>query len=111
MKIHVEEQGNVDIIHIEGKMTTGSGDISLRQSIKDLLDQDKKQLIIDLSKLKYIDSGGIGEMVSSYTTTKNRGATLKLANMSDKVMGIFQMTQLITVFEVYNSVKEAVDSF
>lgn len=111
MKIHVEERDKATIMRLEGKLTTGSGDISLRQAIKEQLDQGKSGILIDMSHIKNIDSGGIGEMVSSYTTVKNRGAALKLLNMPERAMAIFQMTQLITVFEVYESEQEALDSF
>ncbi|HPR64329.1 MAG TPA: STAS domain-containing protein [Thermoanaerobaculia bacterium] len=111
MKIRIEEQGNVSVIRLDGKLTTGSGDVSLRQTIKDLLDKDRKSILIDMARVKNIDSGGIGEMVSSYTTAKNRGAALKLLNMPERAMAIFHMTQLITVFEVYEDEKEALTSF
>ena len=111
MQINVQEQGSVAVVKPAGKITTGSGDVNLREKIRSLLDGGKRAIVIDLSEVKHIDSGGIGEMVSAYTTAKNRGAVIKLASMPEKVLAIFQMTQLITVFDVFDTPEEAVKSF
>lgn len=111
MKIQVDERDNVSIIRLDGRLSTGSGDVSLRQEIRNLLDAGNKAILLDLKHVKSIDSGGVGELVSSFTTSRNAGASLKLLHLPEKVLAVFQMTQLITVFETYNEEEEAIRSF
>ena len=111
MKITERKRGDVTILDIDGKITIGAGDIALRQAVQSALASGATKIVLNLSRVTTIDSSGVGELVSSFTTATNRGATLKLANLPDKVNDVLTITQLITVFDVYDTEDEAVGSF
>ena len=108
MKISERHVDDVVIVELNGKLTLGAGDVQLRQVVTDLLDRDEKKILLDLGKVKYMDSAGTGELVASYTSCNNRGASMKLLNLTAKVRDLLMFTQLISVFEDYS---EAVHSF
>lgn len=111
MKIDVRQKSGVTILAPKGKITIGVGDVALRDAVHEALDAGGKNLLIDLAGVSTVDSSGVGELVSSYTTVTNRGGKLKLVNLPPKVSDILQITQLITVFEVFDDEEEAVASF
>jgi anti-anti-sigma factor len=101
----------VEIIKLEGKITIGSGDSQLRDVISNATNSGHNKILLDMSGVTTIDSSGIGELVGSYTTVTNRGGKLKLLHLPAKLNELLHVTQLITVFEVYEDEKEAVASF
>lgn len=111
MKIDVRHKGGVAILQPQGKITIGEGDIVLRDAVVEALEAGSVNIILDLSDVKTIDSSGIGEMVSAYTTVSNRGGGLVLLDLPPKVADILQITQLITVFNVFDDEDEAIESF
>ncbi len=111
MKISARHNQGVTILEPKGKITIGVGDVALRQSVIDALDAGSKSLLIDLAEVTTIDSSGIGELVSAYTTVTNRGGKLRLLNLPPKVQDILQITQLVTVFDVFDNEDDAVASF
>jgi anti-sigma B factor antagonist len=111
MKANVLNNGDISVIELQGKITIGEGDVKLRNLIKDQLAEGRKKLVLDLKQVSYMDSSGIGELVGTFTTVKNSGGELKLANLTSKIKDIMQLTALITVFEVFDSVEDAVNSF
>jgi anti-sigma B factor antagonist len=111
MKIGVRQRQGVTVLEPKGKITIGSGDIALRDSVIEALDSGSRKILINLKDVSTIDSSGIGELVAAYTTVTNRGGKLKLVGLPPKVNDILQITQLVTVFEVMDSEEEAVDSF
>lgn len=111
MKSKVRDLGNVRIFDLEGKITIGGGDIELRQLIEQSLEQDKKNIVLNLEKVSHVDSSGIGEMVGCFTTVARRGGDMKLLNLTQKINDILSVTQLITVFDVFDSEGEALSSF
>jgi len=111
MKTNVRESGGVQIVELKGKITIGSGDVQLRETINKLVDSGKKNILVDMHDVTTIDSSGIGELVGSYTTVTNRGGKLKLLHLPAKLNELLHVTQLITVFEVYEDENEAVKSF
>lgn len=111
MKISVRQNGEVTILAIKGKVTIGEGDVALRQAIQEALNGGARKIVLELSEVSTIDSSGVGEVVSSFTAVTNRGGKLKLLNLPPKVVDILTITQLITVFEVFESEAEAVASF
>ena len=111
MKIDVRHQDGVTIISPKGKITIGVGDVLLRESVTESLDAGATSILIDLGAVSTIDSSGVGELVSAYTTVTNRGGRLKLCSLPSKVADILQITQLITVFEVYDDEAEALAAF
>jgi anti-sigma B factor antagonist len=111
MKTKVRDIGTVRIFDIDGKITIGSGDVELRQNIEDSLTAGRAKLLLNLKGVSHIDSTGIGEMVGCLITVKRKGGAMKLLNLSPKINDILQVTQLITVFDVYDSESEAIESF
>ena len=111
MKATSRDVNDVQIIKLEGKITIGAGDSQLREVIGNALNAGKSKVLLDMSGVTTIDSSGIGELVGSYTTVTNRGGKLKLLHLPDKLNELLHVTQLITVFEVYDSEQEALSSF
>ncbi|MFP5246144.1 MAG: STAS domain-containing protein [Thermoanaerobaculia bacterium] len=101
----------VEIISLQGKITIGAGDTQLREVISNAVNGGKTNILLDLSGVTTIDSSGIGELVGSYTTVTKRGGKLKLLHLPAKLNELLHVTQLITVFEVYENEQEAVGSF
>ena len=101
----------VEIIKLEGKITIGAGDQQLREVIGHALAEGRTNILLDLSGVTTIDSSGIGELVGSYTTVTNRGGKLKLLHLPAKLNELLHVTQLITVFEVYENEPDALKSF
>ena len=111
MKATTRSVDGVEIISLQGKITIGSGDTQLREVISAALASGKSNVLLDLSGVTTIDSSGIGELVGSYTTVTNRGGKLKLLHLPAKLNELLHVTQLITVFEVYENETEALASF
>ena len=111
MKSDIRDLGDIRIIELSGKITIGTGDVKLRELITQAVDDGKNNILLDLGGVTAIDSSGIGEMVACYTTVTKRGGRLKLMHLSPKINDILQVTQLITVFDVFDDEREAVGSF
>jgi anti-sigma B factor antagonist len=111
MKIEARHERGVTIIEPKGKITIGVGDVALREAVGEALEAGARSILLNLNGTTSIDSSGIGEMVSAYTTVTNRGGKLKLCSLPDRVSDILQITQLISVFEVFEGESEAIDSF
>jgi len=111
MNVNVRKSGDVTILDLKGKITIGSGDVVLRNSMQEVMNSGATKVLINMRDVSTIDSSGIGELVSAYTTATNPGAKLKLFNLPAKVTDILTITQLITVFDVFDSEDEAVRSF
>ncbi len=111
MKSKVRDVGEVRILDLEGKITIGSGDVELRKHIEDSVAAGRKNILLNLKAVSHIDSSGIGEMVGCFTTLARKGGKMKLLNLTQKINDILQVTQLITVFDVFDNESEAVQSF
>lgn len=111
MKTKVRDVGDVRILDLEGKITIGSGDVELRRQIEDSVGAGFTSILLNFKGVSHIDSSGIGELVGCYTTISRRGGKMKLLNLTQKITDILHVTQLITVFDVYDSEQEAIASF
>ena len=111
LNISERHVGDVTILDMDGKITIGEGSVALRTAIRRLLEEGKKQILLNLAKVGYIDSSGIGELVSSYTAINKEGGELKLLNLTQKLQDLLTITKLLTVFDVYESEEEALASF
>jgi anti-sigma B factor antagonist len=111
MKIKTRQVDGVTIMDCSGRITLGEGSVILRDAVRDLLSKGSKQILLNLGDVTYIDSSGIGELVSAYTTVKNQGGDLKLLNLTKKVHDLLQITKLYTVFDVKDDEASAVASF
>ena len=103
--------GEVTILDMDGKITIGEGSVALRSAVRRLLEEGKKKILLNLAKVGYIDSSGIGELVSSYTAIEKESGKLKLLNLTQKLQDLLTITKLLTVFDVYESEEEALSSF
>jgi anti-sigma B factor antagonist len=111
MKITTRQVDGVTILDLSGRITLGEGSVMLRDAVRDLLAKGSKQILMNLGDVNYIDSSGIGELVSAYTTARNQGGELKLLNLTKKVHDLLQITKLYTVFDVKDDEASAVASF
>src|SRR5450631_4460553 len=102
---------DVTVIDAAGRITLGDGATTFRDTIRDLAANGHKKLLLNLAEVSYIDSSGIGEMVSGFTTVANQGGTVKLLNPTKRVKDLLQITKLYTVFEVFDDEAAAVRSF
>ncbi len=105
------DAGPVTVLDISGRITLGEGSALLRNTIRELLDDQRTNILVNLADVNYIDSSGIGELVSGYTAVKGRGGELKLLHLTKKVHDLLQITKLYTVFEVYSDESTALRSF
>jgi anti-sigma B factor antagonist len=111
MKIKTRQVDGITILDSSGRITLGEGSVQLRDAVRDLLSKGSKQILLNLGDVTYIDSSGIGELVSAFTTVRNQGGDLKLLNLTKKVHDLLQITKLYTVFDVKDDEASAVASF
>jgi anti-sigma B factor antagonist len=111
MKIETRTVGDVHILDCSGKITLGEGTMAVRNTVRDVLKNGGKKIILNLADVNYIDSSGIGELVSSYTTVTNQGGKLKLLSLTKKIQELLAITKLLTVFSVYDNEQQAISSF
>jgi anti-sigma B factor antagonist len=111
IKIGTRQVDGVTILDLSGRITLGEGSVQLRDAIRDLLAKGQKKILLNLADVNYIDSSGIGELVSAFTTVKNQGGELKLLNLTKKVHDLLQITKLYTVFDVQDDETTAIGSF
>ena len=109
--VTTRDVGDIKIVELHGKITIGSGDLQMREAIHAAVSGGAMKLIVDMKDVTTIDSSGVGELVGCYTTATNKGAKLKLLNLPPKISDVLTVTQLITVFDVFTSEKDAVASF
>lgn len=109
--ISERQAGDVTILDLVGKVTIGEGSVALRGAIRRLLGDGKKKILLNLGGVGYIDSSGIGELVSSFTAVNKEDGTLKLLNLTQKIQDLLAITKLLTVFDVFDSEAEALASF
>src|SRR5205807_6125757 len=111
MKASTRQVDGVTIVDLSGRITLGEGSVVLRDTIKDLLGKNQKKILLNLGDVSYIDSSGIGELVSGFTTVTNSGGNLKLLNLNKRVKDLLQITKLYTVFDVHEDEAGAIRSF
>ena len=111
INISERQAGDVTILDLTGKVTIGEGSVALRTTIRRLLGEGKNKLLLNLGGVGYIDSSGIGELVSSFTAVNKEGGVLKLLNLTQKIQDLLAITKLLTVFDVYDSEAEALASY
>lgn len=107
MNITQRQIDGVTILDLRGKLTIGMGDVALRQGVQEAIEGGSRHILLNMKEVTVMDSSGVGELVSAYTQATNRGVKLGLCNLPSKITDILQITQLITVFEVYEDEKEA----
>jgi anti-sigma B factor antagonist len=111
MQIEERNVGAVTILDLKGKLVLGDGDALLKDKIHSLVNQGRKQLILNLGDVPYVDSAGIGEIVRTHTTVSRGGGSLKLLNVTKRIHDLLVITKLLTVFDTFDSEREALASF
>lgn len=111
MKFTTRQVDGVTILDLSGRITLGDGSVTLRDAVKDVLAKGSKHILLNLENVDYIDSSGLGELVSAFTTVKNQGGELKLLHLTTKVHDLLQITKLYTVFDIKDDEASAIGSF
>src|SRR5262249_51864385 len=111
LNIRERQAGDITVLDMDGRITIGEGSIALRSAIRRLLEEGKKKILLNLAGVGYIDSSGIGELVSSYTTINKADGQLKLLSLTQKLQDLLTITKLLTVFDVYDTEAEALASY
>jgi anti-sigma B factor antagonist len=111
LNISERQAGDVTVLDLGGKITIGEGSVSLRGAIKRLVEEGKTKILLNLGKVSYVDSSGIGELVSSHTTISREQGQLKMLGLTEKIKELLVITKLLTVFDVYTEEAAALNSF
>jgi len=111
VKLSTRQVGNVSVIDVAGRITLGEGSSALRETLRDMVAKNQTKILLNLADVTYIDSSGIGELVSGYTTVTNTGGSLKLLNLNKRVKDLLQITKLYTVFEGHEDEAAAIRSY
>ncbi len=111
LNITERQAGDITILDMNGKVTLGEGSVALRTAIRRLLGEGKKKILLNLGSVGYVDSSGIGELVSSFTAVNKENGSLKLLNLTQKIQDLLAITKLLTVFDVFDSEADALSSF
>ena len=111
VKLTTRQVGDVTVVDVAGRITLGEGSATLRDAMRDMVSKNQKKILLNLGEVSYIDSSGIGELVSGFTTVTNSGGNLKLLNLNKRVKDLLQITKLYTVFDVHEDEAGAIRSF
>jgi anti-sigma B factor antagonist len=111
LTIASREVNGVTVLDLSGRITLGEGSVQLRDAIRGLISKGQKSILLNLAEVNYIDSSGLGELVSAFTTAKNQQAEVKLLKLTKKVHDLLQLTKLYTVFDIQEDEAGAIDSF
>ena len=111
VKLNSRQVGDVSVLDVAGRITLGEGSSALRDTLREMVGKGQKKVLLNLGDVSYIDSSGIGELVSGFTTVTNSGGQLKLLNLNKRVKDLLQITKLYTVFDVHDDEAAAVRSF
>jgi anti-sigma B factor antagonist len=111
MKVATRQVDGVTILDLSGRITLGEGSVTLRDAVHDVLAKGSKKILLNLENINYIDSSGIGELVSGFTSVRNSGGELKLLNLTKKVHDLLQITKLYTVFDIWDNEASAIGAF
>jgi anti-sigma B factor antagonist len=111
MTIQERAVGSVTVLDLGGKLVLGDGDMLLKDKIHSLVFQGRKQIILNLGDVSYVDSSGLGSLVASSVTAKNNGGQIKLVSLTKRLQDLLSIAKLLTVFECFDSEEEAIGSF
>jgi anti-sigma B factor antagonist len=111
MKLSSRIAGEVLILDVEGKILLGDGDVEIKQAIDEHLTQGRKKFLLNLAKVSYIDSAGLGQIIRGFTAIRKAGGTLKLLSPNSRIIDLLTVTKLVNVFDWYNEESSALGSF
>jgi anti-sigma B factor antagonist len=111
MKFSMRKNGDVVIIDVEGKILLGEGDVEIKRVVDGLLKKGNKNILLNLAKVPYIDSAGLGEIIRCFTALRRRSGSLKLLSPNSRIIDLLSITNLLNVFDCYNDESSALKSF
>lgn len=111
MQIKQEIRENIALLYLKGNLMGGSDSIELHEKVKSFIADKVEKVIIDLSKVKWMNSSGLGALMACMTSLKNAGGELKISGATEKIKNLFMITKLITIFDTYDNAERAVESF
>ena len=111
MKIFKREEAGVNILDMEGRITIGEGDVQLRESIEHLLNSGEKKILLNMARVSYMDSSGVGELISCFSKARAKDAQFKLLNISTKIRDVLHIAQILSVFEYFDDEAIALASY
>ena len=110
MKIEKRQRDGATILDLQGRITIGEGDVALREAVQAAVGEGATNILLNMARVRTIDSSGVGELVAAFTTVTNRGGKLRLFSMPKRVLGVLEITQLVTVLDILDDEDEAVAS-
>jgi anti-sigma B factor antagonist len=111
MKLSVRKVKDIEIIDVEGKIVLGDGDVEIKQTVDSLLQKGSTKIILNLAKVPYLDSAGLGEIIRCFTTLRRRGGSFKLLAPNQRIIDLLNITRLLNVFDCYDNEPAAIKSF
>jgi len=111
MKVQTRQVDGVTILDLSGQIKLGEGSVTIRDAVRDLLAKGQKKVLLNMGEITYIDSSGVGELVSAFTTVRNAGGEMKLLNLTKRVHDVLQITKLYTVFDIWDDETRAITAF
>ncbi len=111
MKFSTRKNGDIIVIDVEGKILLGEGDVEIKRAVDDLLKKDTKNILLNLAKVPYIDSAGLGEIIRCFTALRRNGGSLKLLSPNERIIDLLNITNLLNVFDSYDDEAAALKSF
>ncbi|MEX2404480.1 MAG: STAS domain-containing protein [Balneolales bacterium] len=111
MKFNVNENGSCTVLEFKGNIMGGPDTASLNEKLHEIIDEGKKNVVVDLGRVEFMNSSGLGMLIGGLTTMRNAGGDMRIANATDKIESLLIITKLITVFQHFRSLDEAIDSF
>jgi anti-sigma B factor antagonist len=111
LDVQERQAGDVSILDLSGSVRIGDGAVAMREAVRRLANDGKRNVLLNLASVNYMDSSGVGELIASYTTLRRDGGQLKLLNLTDKIQNLLVITKLLTVFDAYDNEAEALSSF
>jgi anti-sigma B factor antagonist len=111
MKFSTRKSGDVTIIDVEGKILLGEGDIEIKKTVDGLLKQGKNKILLNLAKVPYLDSAGLGEIIRCFTTIRKSGGSFKLLSPNPRIIDLLSITNLLNVFDWFDEESTALRSF
>jgi len=111
LNISNKQVGDVSVVALRGRIVLGEGSGALRERVKNLVDDGKKKIVLNMANVTYIDSAGLGTLVAAHVSAKKQGTALLLSDLGNKFHEVLQVTRLLTIFNVYPTEDEAISSF
>ena len=111
MKFSTRRIGEVVVIDVDGKILLGEGDVEIKRTVDDLLKKGKKNILLNLAKVPYLDSAGLGEIIRCYTTLRKSGGSFRLLSPNQRIIDLLTITKLLNVFDWYDNEEAALKSF